>query len=703
MRIFINNVDSYVGQALCADLRRVAEVDNKLLGTVLADEKADAAMMERLGVKRVVSQADRPRYLSDVLSCSLIVYDLHTANLEEVEAVIEHLKLAKLSHNTTFVLISSVNVWARTKKEYVPVEDEEDEEEEEPEDGEKIKRQQPKSFTDADLLRRIPPPAFERWEYVETLALSLTTSEKLRTHVISAGILYGNGEHTFNEIFKAAWLTEPTHSILEPGSNFIPCVHVRDVARLVRVVASSEVGPYLIAVDKARLTQRDIVQGIVDEMSHKMEVPMRPAEEVSSDFKDVMMLDLIMEPSAPMQSKDFQWWCKKGLLVNIKKVADEFCRWRRLRPLKAVVMAPPGSGAERLCTRFAEHYLHRNPPHLRYEGILQDALKPGAKSSETLRAKLEESPGGKLSLKTRTRLVRSRLLSNVCRYRGYILEGYPTSHEEAEALFTEVVAEEEGEVAAEENEEEEEEEEESAPPAEDEDEEEDESAPKRRLNKAVAPEFCIVIQSSEEQCKRRIFEGKALGANNEAEFLQKTLEYRRENIPDDGRAGTSDFFSDTAGVQVLRIDIDACTEAEAFQAIRVHVESRGQFFNYLPSDEFLAREREKEIILVESTEDQREERLRQERLAAEELKLHERADEETSRRRVIAESEASLLENETQPLRQYLMNNVVPTLTEGLSEVCKQMPDDPIEYLAQYLFAHAQDIAPQLEAAASRS
>ena len=55
----------------------------------------------------------------------------------------------------------------------------------------------------------------------------------------------------------------------------MPCVHVRDVARLTRVVAADDaLGSYLLAVDHARLTQQDIVQGIIDQMSHKREVPL---------------------------------------------------------------------------------------------------------------------------------------------------------------------------------------------------------------------------------------------------------------------------------------------------------------------------------------------------------------------------------------------------------------------------------------------
>ena len=40
-----------------------------------------------------------------------------------------------------------------------------------------------------------------------------------------------------------------------------------------------------------------------------------------------------------------------------------------------------------------------------------------------------------------------------------------------------------------------------------------------------------------------------------------------------------------------------------------------------------------------------------------------------------------MLETQSIPLRNYLMKNVMPTLTQGLIEVCKVRPDDAIDYL----------------------
>ena len=43
--------------------------------------------------------------------------------------------------------------------------------------------------------------------------------------------------------------------------------------------------------------------------------------------------------------------------------------------------------------------------------------------------------------------------------------------------------------------------------------------------------------------------------------------------------------------------------------------------------------------------------------------------------------EDELLETQSIPLRNYIMRHILPTLTEGLVEVCKVRPDDPVDYL----------------------
>jgi len=58
----------------------------------------------------------------------------------------------------------------------------------------------------------------------------------------------------------------------------------------------------------------------------------------------------------------------------------------------------------------------------------------------------------------------------------------------------------------------------------------------------------------------------------------------------------------------------------------------------------------------------------------------------------IRQQERDLLDTRSQPIRQYLMDNVVPQLTQGLIDVCKSAPDEPLEFLAEYLLKKADEL-----------
>jgi len=695
MRIFVNNVDSYVGHALCADLQRACGVNNRIIGTLThggveghTDDKPPA-------VKRIVTRDDLKELFKVILSCSLIVFDLHSSNLEDVEWVIKELKLATPNHEIVFVLVSTLGVWASTKKDYEENINEDADPDVVDEDNVEVKPKEyrPMKLTDKDAHRRIPALKFEPWKTAETLALSLNPKPKLRTHVIGAGVLYGNAQDTFNELFKGAWLSRGSQRIfqrapgspefLKDGKNYIPSVHVRDVARLVRtLVTDSKANEYLVAVDLAKSTQHEIVQGIVDAMSDTFQVPIVPVSQADPEIVAAMTLDLIFEPSAQMLAPDFSWHCQEGMLKNIEIVAQEFCTWRNLRPIKIACLGPPGSKVEEFCQMVSDHY-YIPRVHFDYDELLKEALDAG---DVEIRAKLEElktdaeaedppKPVPKLPLEMQSRMMRLRLSSNVCRFRGYVLEGYPESFKEAESLFTEPVPDADGNVPV--------------------PEEDGEEVPTKVIEK-LCPEFMAVMQSSEARCKARLLSQEADGAKFEEEFVEKLDKYLINNLAEDGSPATSDFFLDRCNIKPLEVDVDIRAEQEVFQSLRVYMEQKGQFFNYLRSEQEITAERHELLKAKEREEDERKRKLLEDRRTKEKDQRIRRQGEETERLRGIAESDAQLLETQSLPLRQYLMMNAVPTLTEGLIEICKVMPEDPVDYLAEYLFAHAHDIDNQI-------
>lgn len=58
----------------------------------------------------------------------------------------------------------------------------------------------------------------------------------------------------------------------------------------------------------------------------------------------------------------------------------------------------------------------------------------------------------------------------------------------------------------------------------------------------------------------------------------------------------------------------------------------------------------------------------------------------------IKDYERDILDQKSQPIRNYLNDNLVPILTEGLLEVCKRTPEDAVDYLAEYLFRRSLDV-----------
>ena len=42
-------------------------------------------------------------------------------------------------------------------------------------------------------------------------------------------------------------------------------------------------------------------------------------------------------------------------------------------------------------------------------------------------------------------------------------------------------------------------------------------------------------------------------------------------------------------------------------------------------------------------------------------------------------------------MRQFLMKYIIPVLTEGMIEVCKVGPNDPVDYLAEYIFKRSAE------------
>ena len=176
----------------------------------------------------------------------------------------------------------------------------------------------------------------------------------------------------------------------------------------------------------------------------------------------------------------------------------------------------------------------------------------------------------------------------------------------------------------------------------------------------------------------------------EEEFTAALEKYRVRNADDNERSVAS-FFESVLRLDTLAHDVNSESNSEEglnklLNETCLSVESGGaKPFNYHPTPQ---EEAEALRLALEKSKRDSEEASKAEALQKEqeEKERTTRNEEQTRRLNEIKNQEDELLEARSAPLRAYLMKHVIPTLTEGLIETCQVMPNDPVDYLAEFMF-----------------
>jgi len=217
----------------------------------------------------------------------------------------------------------------------------------------------------------------------------------------------------------------------------------------------------------------------------------------------------------------------------------------------------------------------------------------------------------------------------------------------------------------------------------------DEETEKKILDKRQAPEYVVIFQAKDDYLKGRIKElpeEKVVGTHWTEDGMNRRIGgYKKNNFSDNGAPVLETFFKEN-GIQILKLDVDALQTDDVFKSVKIFLEKQGKFENY-QNFESVADVKRQQVVeddnkkkVVEKAEGHRklDEKEHDERkLQEEKAKLKMEA---------IKEEEKKLLDVRSQPLRQYLADNVVPALTEGIIQICKEKPMDPIDFLAEFLF-----------------
>jgi len=168
--------------------------------------------------------------------------------------------------------------------------------------------------------------------------------------------------------------------------------------------------------------------------------------------------------------------------------------------------------------------------------------------------------------------------------------------------------------------------------------------------------------------------------------------YRKANNSKVADPALRQFFSEQAIELHEQMNCTVTQTENALRSFKIYIERFEKPFNYMTFDAekeltHVASERivqgEKALKVKQAID--REEIVEKEVRRQKEAYTKQRLDQ-------IKEYERDVLDAKSQPIRQYLMDNLVGILTDGLLEVCKRTPTDPVDHLAEYLFRRSLDV-----------
>ncbi|XP_037359834.1 adenylate kinase 7 isoform X2 [Talpa occidentalis] len=703
-RVFINLLDSYssgnIGKFLSncvvgASLEEITEEEEEedesksvmpdastaklkegtfqVVGTVSQPQPENAGTRFALETYHAISRED---LLMRLMECDVIIYNI-TENLQQVEEAVWAVSALneEVSHfekRKMFILVSTVMTWARSK----PLD---------PDDSEI-------PFTEEDYRRRKNHPNFLDHINAEKMVLKFGKNvKKFATYVVAAGLQYGMEGGILHFFFKIAWLGEvPALPVFGDGMNAIPAIHILDLAGVIQnIIDHVPKTHYLVAVDEAVLTLEDIIKCISKNTGPGkiQRVPKENAfltKDLTQESLDHLLVSLRMEALYVKENFNIRWTAQSGFVENINNILKEYKQSRGLLPIKICILGPPAVGktsvAEALCKHYKLHHIKLKdvvteaiarleaivaPKEGEEEEVEEEEEEENVEDAQELLEGIKESMeqnSGRLEDQYITRFMKEKLKSMPCRNQGYVLDGYPKTYDQAKDLFNQ-----------------------------DEEEEEEVRGKSFPFDKSIIPEFVCALDASDEFLKERVMnlpESVVAGTHySQDRFLRSLSNYREINTDDE----TVLNYFDELEIHPVQIDVGKLEDAQNRLAIKQLIKEIGEPRNYGLTDEEKAEE-ERQAAEERLAKEAAMEAEQEQKEALELAQRIARWEEWNKQLEEVKREERELLEAQSLPLRNYLMTYVMPTLMQGLSECCTVRPDDPVDFLAEYLFKNNPEV-----------
>jgi adenylate kinase len=519
-------------------------------------------------------------------------------------------------------------------------------------------------------------------------------------------------------------------------------LHVQDLASVIHGLLETPPSSqqYIVAVDQSYMSQKQVVTTIAQQLGNGVvTIADVQADEqqllASIPNAEVLLADMKFKRDIGFVNnslQDMDWVAQSGFKKKFDRVKQEYIRARNLAPVRLFVHGAPGSGKSFYAAQLAkQHHL----PHLKIYNIIREVLdrkdalaeqvlksmqQPSGKASKrraggatsaaaaAAAAKRDKATGtARIPVELLTQLVRAKLNTACCRNRGFVLDGFPRTYDEARALWrvrkssnmADGDEDEDDLLDAAEDEDEEDLDEELEEDEDDDDDDEDDSKKKVLHDPNTVVNYVIVLNTTKQDAAARF---KALapelvkeGHNDEAGFKRRWALWESINNPDarqlkesQGRPLAALQYLDTVEAFEVPSPMTVMPK-QALNAMNLYLCNQQKSYNYHPTPEEVLASRQAAAHDAAAAAAQAAIDVKEQKDLAADDRIEKKKQNEVRRAKVIVQDQ-ELVEACSQPLRRYLMDNVIPSLVDGMLNICKVQPEDPIDYLAEYLFNKAE-------------
>ncbi|EAY10600.1 Dpy-30 motif family protein [Trichomonas vaginalis G3] len=633
-KIFVNNRDSYVGSAVTAYLTKKGFV-------VYGNGKNE----NLVNIKDL--NVDDKEQVKTILSENMLVFDM-TEETESTKFALDFIANATLNREINLVIFSPLLCWGgrslknpeeeEEKKEDEP-EDKPEETEEKHEEEEETEKEPFTPVNEEDYLKRIPHELVKEQYILESRAIQLGHElERLKVTIFGVGLLYGRGENILNPFFRALW--EGKMNEFPVTKSHISCIHVMNLGVAISKLLLEP--PEEDSDDpKAKLLPKYHILGeencptfkAIGKAFSKVLANGKVREfneDIPELHKGILNTELAAESTFLGESEDIV--CQAGIIESAAKVVDEFRSKYGLTPLKVLVIGPPGSGYPEVCHKISERM---KLPFIDPLELVGAATKEQGEFGDEIRGMMEENEGA-INDEIICKVAHRRMAARDCRNYGWAISGFADTFAKAGEIFDHG--------------------------------EEEEASP----HFEHIPTHVVVLTADDKVLEKH----QAVNSDDSESFKKALRKYRKAN---EAEEDVFKFFDDRSISSII---------VPAF-----HPNNLDEIFKFLGEPHFFGRPQEEidaEIAEAERIEKEKKEveaKAKEEQLVSEERNWENGEAIHDIAVKRMEEEDNKFLGEKSALLQKYLDDEVMQHVLAGIVQVCKDMPEDPVDALAEFLFA----------------